>query len=1283
MTTLVLNNLKVSAKIAFVLHNLVLYETVKPILEALTAESILFDLLVPEIEEGDWNEMSRDTYLYLKEKGYPVQFLKSKPLDKYKLAFYPYLPYYIEVDADYKVRYQYGMAKPSWNLDAWSSKFDFIFCNSTYDYSVLKHYTQAEISGLIKFSYFQKKPTQNVRKRLLYLPTYGSQCSIEEIGPCIQELKEEFDITIKLHHGTTYLEPNRVSLAHTISDRVLDHRSSLVDLFEQTDLVLSDGSGAIFDAIATNTPIVVYQHNKPEYFEEIMPLEEYIILNDMVPHTTDVRHLRGKLLEALNDKVYQEKLKNLSDELFPVKGEKSVQIVMKQVIKLLRDDIDPYQHAAHKRLNNYMYLLEADKQRAEEQLQEAGRQKYEIEERKKDLEIRLADNRVHILKVEELMNTKSEHILQFTEQVSKLIKEKEELLARFNAQEEELKQSETRLAEALQVNEANQDISKQLELKNHELSRVYHELNNIYGSKRWKMGNILRTALYKTRGIYLLKGFKIWRQFGTRVFLKKVKHKLVTKTIQTVENDHSTYARKDEDKLLNWYEYKFLNYKKMRNSKYPLDLGKISISYEKELISIVLPVYNGETMIGEAIESILKQTYSNFELIILNDGSTDKTPQILNHYAKLDERIRVIHQENLKIPRTLSKGFSLAKGEFYTWTSADNNLHPNCLEIMVEELKKDENVGMVYANMKLIDETGRPLTNHGWYEQPEGSSWVILPERTLELNTYPNNTIGAAFMYRAKVAVILGDYSKFKHTLEDYDYWMRVNSLFNLKHVEEQSPIYDYRFHSQSLTSQDKELGITANRYKLMVLDDFRRDFYLSPLIWIIEGSGQLVKEMQELCISKGHTVITREDLGVLPAINLGIPISYVLFSDSLDDHHDLPDGVYKTLISREVSGDGYLMRYGDDYQKDKDSAVTAADMHTVFCYLDSKVKNDHLYKIEEMIDLNDCKYQKKLSIVVCTYKRTQKLISTLESVIEQSSDRNEYEIIIVNNDYHNVEIENALVELKKKHLIKEENFLRYVISPLKGLSYARNTGLYAARSDIMLYLDDDVIADYRLVEETINGFNLHPEAGVIGGNIILNLPEPRPEVVIPGQEALWSQLIIDGDEYKESKYQWEFPYGANFAVRRTALMLIGGFRTSYGRKGNDYAGGEEIVVSYLMNQIGFKVGLNPKSRVIHDVDTGRYTEEHVHKTLRASVITHYQLQKDLYSPMDSDINYDKSRVDLLREELSILRGKEIKENNYDVFYKECLLEAYEELIKIKEQDTENRKQHVLATLAQ
>ena len=86
------------------------------------------------------------------------------------------------------------------------------------------------------------------------------------------------------------------------------------------------------------------------------------------------------------------------------------------------------------------------------------------------------------------------------------------------------------------------------------------------------------------------------------------------------------------------------------------------------LISIVLPVYNGEKFLEKSIESCLYQTYANWELLIIDDGSVDKSAEIARQYEKRDSRIHYYRNEyNLKLPRTLNRGFSRAKGEYLTW----------------------------------------------------------------------------------------------------------------------------------------------------------------------------------------------------------------------------------------------------------------------------------------------------------------------------------------------------------------------------------------------------------------------------------------------------------------------------------------------------------------------------------------------------------------------------------------------------------------------------------------
>ncbi|HIH2198080.1 TPA: glycosyltransferase family 2 protein [Campylobacter coli] len=130
------------------------------------------------------------------------------------------------------------------------------------------------------------------------------------------------------------------------------------------------------------------------------------------------------------------------------------------------------------------------------------------------------------------------------------------------------------------------------------------------------------------------------------------------------------------------------------------------MSKNKPLVSVVMPTFNGSTSgyIKESIESVLRQTYKNFEFIIVNDCSIDDTLNIIQDYASQDDRIRIVNnQTNQKLPQSLNNGFNLANGIYYTWTSDDNYYHENALEEMVKYLEKNPNSLSMTAKKGEID----------------------------------------------------------------------------------------------------------------------------------------------------------------------------------------------------------------------------------------------------------------------------------------------------------------------------------------------------------------------------------------------------------------------------------------------------------------------------------------------------------------------------------------------------------------------------------------------------
>lgn len=202
-------------------------------------------------------------------------------------------------------------------------------------------------------------------------------------------------------------------------------------------------------------------------------------------------------------------------------------------------------------------------------------------------------------------------------------------------------------------------------------------------------------------------------------------------------------------------------------------------------VSIVLPTYNGQKYVKEAIESCLNQTHRNIELIIVDDGSTDATAKIVSKIE--DSRIRFTQlKQNSGSSVALNNGFSLSTGEYLTWTSDDNLYESNAIEVMVSYLGKNKDVDFVYANYHFIDKDG-----------------IIIKSMPVEppCNLLERNCIGPCFMYRRKIYEAIGEYNPFLFRTEEYEYWLKI-----LKSKYKMLPInrflYKYRLHPNSKTGR-------------------------------------------------------------------------------------------------------------------------------------------------------------------------------------------------------------------------------------------------------------------------------------------------------------------------------------------------------------------------------------------------------------------------------------------------------------------------------------------------
>ena len=184
------------------------------------------------------------------------------------------------------------------------------------------------------------------------------------------------------------------------------------------------------------------------------------------------------------------------------------------------------------------------------------------------------------------------------------------------------------------------------------------------------------------------------------------------------------------------------------------------------MISIVMPTYNQHKYIQEAIESIIKQTHKDWELIIINDGSTDNTLELIKPYLK-DKRVNCITKTNGGTGNALNEGFKHTKGKYETWFASDNTLYPEALKTMYGVLETNKDIDYAYTD---IDFTGCPESPHAYMRKSCKLSELMNPASVKYLIN--NFCLGIVWLWRKEIHAKVGEYQPFP--CEDYDMALRM-----------------------------------------------------------------------------------------------------------------------------------------------------------------------------------------------------------------------------------------------------------------------------------------------------------------------------------------------------------------------------------------------------------------------------------------------------------------------------------------------------------------------------
>jgi glycosyltransferase involved in cell wall biosynthesis len=235
------------------------------------------------------------------------------------------------------------------------------------------------------------------------------------------------------------------------------------------------------------------------------------------------------------------------------------------------------------------------------------------------------------------------------------------------------------------------------------------------------------------------------------------------------------------------------------------------------LVSVLLPVYNDARYVELALNSILSQTLGDLELIVIIDGSSDGTPEIVSRFR--DPRIRLVHNErNLGLAPSLNRGIAAAKGDYIARQDADDIALPHRLRTQIEFLRSHSDVAMVGSWALLIDDQGR---EQGVLDYPPIADidikWSLL---------FRNPFIHSSVMMRRDVVDRTGGYTEdpviFRAFVEDYDLWSRINRVARSANIRE--PLQVYRLNSMSASArtrceQSRQTHTIAQRNMCWLLD--------------------------------------------------------------------------------------------------------------------------------------------------------------------------------------------------------------------------------------------------------------------------------------------------------------------------------------------------------------------------------------------------------------------------------------------------------------------------------
>jgi glycosyltransferase involved in cell wall biosynthesis len=216
-------------------------------------------------------------------------------------------------------------------------------------------------------------------------------------------------------------------------------------------------------------------------------------------------------------------------------------------------------------------------------------------------------------------------------------------------------------------------------------------------------------------------------------------------------------------------------------------------------ISLIMTVHSREHFLEAALASVLAQTYQDWELVIWDDGSSDRSLEIAQHYVQRDQRLRLFSASHRGRAASLQAAHAQARGSYLGWIDSDDQLAPAALAATAAILDTHSEIGMVYTDHQVINEQGQLLGYGKRCQIPYSPDRLLIDFMTFHFRLFRRSVFQQAGGIASEVAIAI-----------DYDLCLRLSEITQVHHLR--VPLYLYRTHSQSLSQQFLQQQVTASQ---------------------------------------------------------------------------------------------------------------------------------------------------------------------------------------------------------------------------------------------------------------------------------------------------------------------------------------------------------------------------------------------------------------------------------------------------------------------------------------